>query len=355
MTVAAILIGVATVTFALGLHESLRMVASAVTRDRQVQVQVYRDGAGKSEHSGPSDEQATALIAAQPATARFVGVGHADMNVAGAGHSVAVFAYRGDASWLGYPLIHGRWFAAPGEAVAPTAFLARTGHHLGDSIAASLDGVAVPVKLVGEIFDQQDDNILLRTDIRTLPGRTVVWNYEIQLRPGSDAAAYAGAIESAGPGLSTRINQENGIDTAFLLINSVLAGLALVLVLIAASGVLNTVVLNTREKARDIAILKAIGMTPRQVVAMVLSSIAVLGILGAVLGIPAGLVLHRNILIEMGQIATSTGIPDAFFHVYGAGLLLSLAAAGIAIAMLGALMPAQWAARSRVTEVLQTE
>ena len=168
-------------------------------------------------------------------------------------------------------------------------------------------------------------------------------------------AAHGWGREAAGPGLSARINRENGVDTAFLLINSVLAGLALVLALIAASGVFNTVVLNTREKTRDIAILKAIGMTPRQVVAMVLASMAVLGVLGAVVGIPSGIVLHRNILIVMGQIATSTGIPDRFFQVFGANLLVVTAAAGIAIAMLGAMLPAQWAARSRVTEVLQSE
>lgn len=355
MTVGAILIGVATVTFALGLHDSLTMVASAVTRDRQVQVQVYRDAVGKSQQAGLSEQQATALIASQPGTARFVAVGHADVTVAGAGHPVAVYAYRGDASWLGYQLIHGRWFSATGEAVAPTAFFTRTGRHIGDSIPASLYGQPITIKLVGEIFDQQGDNILLRTGIETLPGRTAVWNYEIQLRPGADPSTYAAAIESAGPGLSARINRENGVDTAFLLINSVLAGLALVLTLIAASGVFNTVVLNTREKTRDIAILKAIGMTPRQVVAMVLASIAVLGVLGAVAGIPAGIALHRNILIVMGQIATSTGIPDRFFQVFGANLLVLTAAAGIAIAMLGAMLPAQWAARTRVTEILQTE
>ena len=355
MTVGAILIGVATVTFALGLHDSLTMVASAVTRDRQVQVQVYRDAVGKSQQGGLSEEQATALIESQSETARFVGVGHADINVAGAGHPVAVYAYRGDASWLGYQLIHGRWFSATGEAVAPTAFFTRTGRHIGDSIPASLYGQPVAIRLVGEIFDQQGDNILLRTGIETLPGRTAIWNYEIQLRPGSDPSNYAAAIESAGPGLSARINRENGVDTAFLLINSVLAGLALILALIAAAGVFNTVVLNTREKTRDIAILKAVGMTPRQVVAMVLASMIVLGVLGALVGIPAGIALHRNILIVMGQIATSTGIPDRFFQVFGANLLVLTAVAGICIAMLGAMLPAQWAARSGVTEVLQTE
>ena len=125
--------------------------------------------------------------------------------------------------------------------------------------------------------------------------------------------------------------------------------------LIAAAGVFNTVVLNTREKARDFAIFKAVGMTPRQVVTMVLASMAVLGVLGALVGIPSGIVLHRNIVILMGQIASSTGIPDLFFRVFGLSVLGLTAAAGIAIAMLGAMLPAQWAARSRVTEVLQTE
>jgi putative ABC transport system permease protein len=355
MTVAAILIGVATVTFALGLHESLTMVASALTRAGQVQVTVYPEAVGKSQQSGLSERQVAALIAAQPGTARFTGVSHADATVPGVGHPVPVFAYQGDASWLGYVMIHGRWFGAPGEAVAPTAFFTRTGHHVGDSITASLSGKPVQIRLVGEIFDQQDDNVLLRTGIETVPERTAVWNYEIQLRSGVDPGMYAGAIESAGSGLSTRINRENSIDTAFLLINGVLAGLALVLTGIAASGVFNTVVLNTREKARDIAVLKALGMAPGQVVAMVLASTAVLGLLSVLIGIPAGIALHRDILIVMGQIATSTGIPDQFFNVFGANLLLSLAAAGIAIALLGALLPAQWAARSRVTEVLQTE
>ncbi len=355
MTVAAILIGVATVTFAVGLHDSLTLVASALTRDHQVQVQVFRNAIRKSQQAGLSAEQATALIAAQPATARFVGIGHADANVPGAGHPVPVFAYQGDASWLGYLMIHGRWFAARGEAVAPTAFFTRTGYRVGDSITASLYGQPMPIKLVGEIFDQQGDDILLRTGMETLPRPAAVGDYEIQLRPGSDPSTYARMIELAGTGLSARLNRDNGIDTAFLLINSVLAGLAAVLVLIAASGVFNTVVLNSREKARDIAILKAIGMAPWQVVTMVLASVAVFGIGGGILGIPAGIALHRNIVILMGQIATSTGIPDQVLNVFGVGLLLSLAAAGIVIAMLGAMVPAQWAARSRVTEVLQTE
>jgi len=355
MTVIAIVIGVATVTFASGLHLTLEMVASALIRDQQVQVQVYRESAGKADQGGFDDPAVTALIARQPGTARFVGIGHASASVAGAGESVPVTTYRGDSSWVGYVLINGRWFNGPGEAVAPTAFFTRLGRHVGDTITADFYGTPVQLKLVGEIFDQQGDDILLRTGFDSVPGKLVAWNYDVQLKPGTDAVAYASAIESAGPGVSAELNRERGVDTAFLLINSVLAGLAVVLALIAISGVFNTVVLNTREKARDFAILKSVGMTPRQVIGMVLASVAALALLGAVLGIPAGIALHRNIVTVMGQIATSTGIPEVFFGVFSDLLVGVLGGAGVVIAMLGALVPATWAARSRITDVLQTE
>ncbi|HEX2645773.1 MAG TPA: FtsX-like permease family protein, partial [Candidatus Dormibacteraeota bacterium] len=356
MTVVAIVIGVATATFAMGLHLTLGDVASALTRAQQVQVEVDRAGLTKGDSSGPSDEQTAALIANQPGTARYVSIAHASVTVPGAGETVPVIAYRGDSSWIGYVLIHGRWFSAPGEAVAPTAFFVRTGHHVGDTITASFFGTPVQFTLVGEIFDQQGDDILLRTGFDSLPAKLVAWSYEVQLRPGTDAVTWASSIATPGSGLSARLNnRESGIDTAFLLINSVLAGLAVVLGLIAVSGVFNTVVLNTREKARDFAILKAVGMTPRQVITMVLASVSVLGVLGALVGIPAGSVLHRYIVTVMGHIATSTGVPDLFFRVFDPILLGGLALAGVVIAMLGASLPAQWAARSRITEVLQAE
>jgi putative ABC transport system permease protein len=91
------------------------------------------------------------------------------------------------------------------------------------------------------------------------------------------------------------------------------------------------------------------------VITMVMASVALLGIVGAAVGIPAGVALHRNILVVMGQIASATNIPNQYFSVFDIALLSGLATGGIVIALLGAALPAQWAARSRVTEVLQTE
>jgi len=86
-----------------------------------------------------------------------------------------------------------------------------------------------------------------------------------------------------------------------------------------------------------------------------MASVVVLAAIGAALGIPAGVLLHRIIITVMGQIATSTAIPDAFFHVFDVRLVAAMVGAAIVIALAGALLPAGWAARSRITEVLQTE
>jgi putative ABC transport system permease protein len=360
MTVGAVVIGVATITFALGLTRSLSDVKAGISRDQQVQVTVYRRGDAGAGKGGPvenviSDPQLTAMIAANPGTARFVPEHESDVTVSGVSHPVPLTGYRGDASWIGYPIISGRWLRAPGEAVAPTAFFTTTHHHVGDRITVGLSGQPITMTLVGEIFDVQDNGVLLRTDYSSFPANLEPNEYEIQVRPGTDPNSYAASFGQAGRGIDVQTTADGGNDTAFLLINSVLAGQGLILTLIALAGVFNTVVLNTREKARDLAILKALGMAPRQVVQLVLTSVVLLGALAAVIGIPAGMLLHRNILIVMGQIASSTNIPNQYFAVFDPMVLIGLAASAIGIAILGALVPGQWAARSGISQVLQIE
>jgi putative ABC transport system permease protein len=155
--------------------------------------------------------------------------------------------------------------------------------------------------------------------------------------------------------LDVRTVENSGTQTAFILINSVVAGLALVLTGIAIAGVLNTVVLGTRERRREIAVLKAVGMGPGQVVVMVVSAVAVVGLVAGVIGVPVGLMLHHQILASMAEIATNTRVPASFYDVLGLLPLIGLALSGTLIAALGAWFPAQWAARDRVTAVLQSE
>ncbi|HLJ67776.1 MAG TPA: FtsX-like permease family protein [Chloroflexota bacterium] len=374
-TLGAILIGATTVVFALSLHLSLQQVAAHLIRDQYAPVQVSRPptlppGVGKRGFQGgpapvvPSDRQVVRLIRSNPDTARYVAEVQDSVAVPGIAEPINYYAYRGASSWLGYAMISGRWFSGPGEVVAPTKLVQEAHLQVGQEFTAYLRGRPIHLRLVGEVLDQTDQDLLLRggwAAVAAVDPALQATDYEIQVRSGVDPQTYAYQLAQASAGtgqinaLDVRTVEHSSSNTTFILFNTVIGGLAVVLISIAVAGVFNTVVLTTREKVRDVAILKAIGMAPAQVVAMVITSVAVLGVVAGALGIPAGYLLHREIIQFMGQVASDTAIPPSFFDLIDHRIYPLLALAGVAIAAVGAWIPAQWAASSRVAEVLQSE
>ena len=113
-------------------------------------------------------------------------------------------------------------------------------------------------------------------------------------------------------------------------------------------------VLQTRERVHDLGVFKALGMTPRQTIAMVVSTVAGTGLAAGMIAIPAGVTLHRSVLPIMGH-AVQTSLPPAVLDVYRAPEVILLALSGLAIAVAGALAPAGWAAGTRPASALRSE
>jgi putative ABC transport system permease protein len=141
----------------------------------------------------------------------------------------------------------------------------------------------------------------------------------------------------------------------FYVIASALVGfLALMVAIAAGLGVLNTVLMTTRDRVHDLGIFKALGMRPGQIVTMVICWIAVPAIIAAAIAAPAAVVLNTATLHAMGATA-HTGIPASFTQVFGVARLALLSLAALAIAVAGALLPATWAARARPATALHAE
>ncbi|MEU6532103.1 FtsX-like permease family protein [Streptomyces sp. NPDC046928] len=126
------------------------------------------------------------------------------------------------------------------------------------------------------------------------------------------------------------------------------------LALVSALGVFNTVVLNTRDRRRDLGTLKSMGMTPGQVTLMTVTSMAVLGVLGSLLGIPLGVAGYELVVPRMAD-AVDITLPAFMTDVWRAPACAALALAGVVIAVLGALVPARRAGRLTIAEVLRGE
>jgi putative ABC transport system permease protein len=124
--------------------------------------------------------------------------------------------------------------------------------------------------------------------------------------------------------------------------------------------VLNATLMLTRERVHDLGVYKAVGMTPRQTVAMVTCWAIAPAIVAAAIALPAGIILHDTVIHALANDQSVlpqvfSTVPGNVLHVYTAGGLTLLALAGLALAVTGALGPATWAALSRTTTALHAE
>jgi putative ABC transport system permease protein len=372
VTVVAVLLGAATVIFAVGLAASLSRVTAGFDRTSAVpvNVQVMRAGGPEGTGGGPAPvpkngggsvqpaDPATvrAAIQAQPGTARLVGMSRTEVDLAGYTEKLEIDAYHGDASWVGYPMISGRWYHNADEAVAGSRMLRLTGTKVGDTITISTKLGQRRIHIVGEAFSRGGAVIIM--DAAGLTGvveHVTPERFEVALTDGTDAHAYVNALSTAvGDSAVPQVVADEQENETIAIMLGLITTLTLLLAGVAALGVFNTVVLNTRERVHEIGVLKSIGMTPRSVRVMVVTSMVTIGVLGGVLAIPLGSALHRWILPVMAD-AAGTGIPHSFITVYRPLELIALGASGVVLAVLGALVPAGWAARTRAATALRAE
>jgi putative ABC transport system permease protein len=354
MTLGALVVGVAAVTLSIGLNASLLRVMDDLGRGAASPV---RAELGDPSMTGAS---VAAEIAAQPDSDKVVALASTRVSAPVIGRLPFV-GYDGDSGWIGYALIRGRWFAGPGEAVAPTNVFRSIGLHLGDTVTLESGGRERSVVLVGEIFDtakETDEGFVIRgawADLAALDPTAQPTAWEMRPRDGVDARGYAQTIRSAIPGIGVSFEGETRIGESFALFLSVVGLLGIVLTVISLGGVFNTVLLETRQRTRELAVLKAIGLGPRQVIAMVLASILPLGILAGLIGVPIGIAAQHAVLVYMGDVAAKTDIPSVIFDVFPPLALLGLALTGLGIAVVGAWLPAARAARAPIAPILQAE
>jgi hypothetical protein len=126
--------------------------------------------------------------------------------------------------------------------------------------------------------------------------------------------------------------------------------LALFLSLVAVAALAHGLVLTSRRRAHDIAVLRSLGFTPRQVGASLLTMAGVTAAVGLVIGAPLGLAIGRVVwhtVAASTQVATDVALPTV--------LLALLAPLVLSVAALLAVLPARRSAAMRPSGVLRVE
>jgi putative ABC transport system permease protein len=374
ITLLAILFGGVAVTFGAGLGASLNRVYNDLSHSAAEPVQVFIPGApgqngggGDVKAGGPGpgpavpslaaqEQTVTAALRAQPGTLHYVAESDDNVRVLGLSGHVSLIGFGGDASWTGYALISGHWYAGGHQADVNTAFLTDTNAKVGDSYTLTSGSSHITVQIAGEIFDPgggQAEIIASQSTLAALDPGLAPDQYDVALTPGTNAQGYADAL-GAKLGQLYQAQANGSSSSQFFVIIGLVATLTLLLVAVAGLGVLNTVVLQTRERVHDLGVFKAIGMTPRQTIAMVVCSVAGIGLVAGLIAIPAGIAVHNYVLPVMGH-AAQTDVPPSVLNVYQPAELVLLALSGLVIAVAGALGPAGWAAKTRTAFALRAE
>ena len=140
---------------------------------------------------------------------------------------------------------------------------------------------------------------------------------------------------------SSSRTQERGINLLLKLLYVLLS----LSIIISLFGIVNTLVLTVFERTREIGMLRAVGMTRRQVRNMIRHEAIITALLGAALGIPVGIVLAPHGRQGDRLSGVHDPVDDAVVFIVAA----------IIAGLVAAIFPARRAGRLNVLEALQYE
>ena len=244
-----------------------------------------------------------------------------------------------------------------GATIVPAALADRLGLVVGQVLTIpTVDGRTLDLRVAGIVE-------------RSIPGRTgetmlVGWGdasaslgvagadvFALRFAPDAPGSARA-ALQAKASELALEVvpldRIEGAINDALGRVFGLFDALAAIAVLIAALGIVNTLTMNVIERVREIGILRAAGMTRRQVWRSVVVEAGVLGLAGALLGIVLGLAVGAlMVVLAGGRLDVAGGVP---WPIVGLALVL-----GIVVAMLAAAYPARIASRLSIIRALQYE
>ncbi len=248
---------------------------------------------------------------------------------------------------------------AAGDAVLVSSTLAdRYGLGEGDSLTLETRRGKQKFEVAGVVMDFSSSGYVVngnRDDLDRYFGEGTVDQFIVSLKPGTDVLYEATRLEDRYGSRrhivveTTTEFRDKVLDLtgqAFALFDV----LGLIGIIVAALGVVNTLVMNVLERQREIGGLRSLGMTKLQVAGMVLSESGTMGVMGGVFGVVFGLFLSKMLLLGSRVIA-GYGVNYVFPPI---ALVTSLIIA-LVVSQVAALYPADRAASLPIIEAIQHE
>ncbi|MFB9737259.1 ABC transporter permease [Streptomyces thermocoprophilus] len=257
-----------------------------------------------------------------------------------------------------YPLLSGHAPSGKGEVLIDSETARRTGYKVGDTVRISVDGPVLTPRITG-VFTTDDGNVaaggsLVLFDTATaqqLFGKPGTYDeIDVTAAPGTSQTALKSALDRALPKdtVETTTGQKLADEQAELIASAmsglkqgllVFAGIAL---FVGTFIIANTFTMLVAQRTKELALLRAVGASRRQVTRSVLVEAFVVGAVAATAGLAAGIGIGAGLKALLGTLGAT--VPDGPLIVTP-GTVATALAVGALVTMLAAWLPGRRAAK----------
>ncbi|MFG2905500.1 ABC transporter permease [Kitasatospora sp. NPDC048286] len=380
MTVLAVMLGTAfvagTLVFSDTFGNALRTQNSksytdiAVTvSDSEAAGRAY-GGHDQATTTGPTlTEETRTKVAALPGAAEVRGVvsgfaGIADKKGAliGNGFSTTGTNYvpGADGTDPRYPLVEGRGPKDATEIALDARTAEKGGYKVGDTVRMAVNGPVMQLKLTGTVHTN-DPRVMAGGSLAAFDTATAQRLYltpgrfaqlDVKSKPGTDDAALLAAVKQAVPqdsmieaktGRELAAEQDRMIEKVTRVLNTFLLGFAGIALFVGIFIIANTFSMLVAQRTKELALLRAVGATRRQITRSVLIEALLVGLTASVTGLLAG------IGIAVGLKALLNGPMDANLPdgplIVSLNTVITAIVTGVLVTVVAAWLPARRASR----------
>ncbi|MEV7691199.1 ABC transporter permease [Streptomyces bungoensis] len=370
MTVLAVMLGVAFVSGTLVFTNTVSdaFQKSSAKGFDQVDVAVrarYQDSEGdkvgrRAELTRAVLDKAAEVPGAASATGvvtGFTAIAGKDGKLVGSGWQSEGGNYWGTAD-ARYPLARGHAPHGRGEVLIDSRTAERAGFKVGDTVRLSVDGPVLKPVITG-IFTTDDGNVAAGGSLalfdtptaQALFGKKGTYDeIDVKAAPGTSQSALKSALDRALPSrlVETTTGKRLADDQAQAISSSmsgmrqsllVFAGIAL---FVGTFIIANTFTMLVAQRTRELALLRAVGASRRQVTRSVLVEAFVVGAVAGVTGLAAGVGIGAGLRGLLGSFGAT--VPDGPL-VITPGTVAAALAVGVVVTVLAAWLPGRRAAK----------
>ncbi|NUR07864.1 MAG: FtsX-like permease family protein [Nocardioidaceae bacterium] len=285
-------------------------------------------------------------------------VGHDGKVVGGGGPPGLAFNYTGAKNLLGRPILtltSGSLPRGDGQVALDVDTARKAGYAVGDRLSLVTPGrpPKVAARLTGLVqFGEGGTNgatlsIFDRAAMQRLfyGGRDVYSSVSLEAADGVSQAQLRDAAQKLLPaGVVARTGDESvkknkeSLDQILGFLNTFLLVFAAISLVVGTFLIVNTFSILVAQRSRELALLRALGASRRQVNASVLLEAVVVGLLGSTVGLGAGYLLAKGLQALFGVFGLD--LSRAHFTVHPRTIVAAYAV-GVLVTIVAALLPAR--------------